>query len=227
MKKIFCMLLCILMAASLLAGCGGSNGEGDGTTGGDLAGAFSVGYGKADISPEYSVYLRGYGEPASERMSTGVAERLYTTCVALTDAKGNSALLISLDLLNSDKGVVQPLRKQLAEKTGVPFDNIMVCCSHNHSGPDISDTVYRALLAERVTEAVEQAMASRKPATMETAFCRPEGFNFVRHYLLIDGTFMGEAVGTVPREQVYGHYGKADNLLQLVRLTERAISLLC
>ena len=128
MKKIFCMLLSILLAASLLAGCGGGNGEADGTTtDGDLAGAFSVGYGKADISPEYPVYLRGYGEPAAERMSTGVAERLYTTCVAITDAKGNSALLISLDLLNSDKGVVQPLRNQLAEDTGIPFNNIMVC----------------------------------------------------------------------------------------------------
>ena len=60
-------------------------------------------------------------------------------------------------------------------------------------------------------------MASRKPATMETTFCRPEGYNTVRHYLLIDGTYMGEGVGTVPRSDVYGHYGKADNLLQLVR----------
>ena len=218
MKRIICMLLSVLLAVSLLAGCGGDGGEGGGTaTDGEFAGTFSVGYGKADISPEYSVYLRGYGEPPAERMSTGVAERLYATCVAITDAKGNSALLISLDLLNADKGVVQPLRNQLSEKTGVPFDHIMVCCSHNHSGPDISDTVYRGLLTERVIEATEQAMACRKPATMETAFCRPEGFNFVRHYLLIDGTFMGEAVGTVPRDQIYGHYGKADNLLQLVR----------
>ena len=136
MKRIICVVLSMILALSLFAGCGGSGSE---QSGADIAGVFSVGYGAADISPETSVYLRGYGEPTNERMSTGVAERLYATCVAFTDAKGNSAILISLDLLNSDRNIVEPLRKQLSEKTGVPFDNIMVCCSHNHSGPDMKD----------------------------------------------------------------------------------------
>lgn len=214
MKRYLSILLSVILVLSVFAGCGESGSE---QSGADIAGVFSVGYGAADISPETSVYLRGYGEPTNERMSTGVAERLYATCVAFTDAKGNSAILISLDLLNSDRNIVEPLRKQLSEKHGVPYDNIMVCCSHNHSGPDMNDTVYRTLLTERITQAVDQAMASRKPATMETTFTRPEGYNFVRHYLLTDGTFMGEAVGTIPRDQVYGHYGKADNLLQMVR----------
>ncbi len=216
MKRIVSIVLSMLLLVSLFAACGGS-GEGSGEQAGSIEGVFSVGYGAADISPESSVYLRGYGEPTSERMSTGVAERLYTTVVAITDATGNTALLISLDLLNSDRGVMEPLRKELAEKYSIPFDNIMVCCSHNHSGPDMGDMVYRTLLLDRIREAAAQAMETRKPATMETAFTRPEGFNFVRHYLLIDGTFMGEAVGTVPKDQVYGHYGKADNLLQMVR----------
>ncbi len=209
--RTFCLGLSVLLLMALLGGCGGQTAP-DTTPAG-----FSVGYGKADISPEKSVYLSGYGDPISERMSTGVAEPLYATCVAITDAKGVTALLISLDLLNPMDTVVKPLRENLAEQTGVPFDNIMVCCSHNHSGPDMRDPVYSVLLGERITEAVNQAMASRKPATMETAFTRPEGFNFVRHYLLIDGTYQGEGVGAVPKDQVYGHYGKADNLLQLVR----------
>ena len=214
MKRLFVLVLSLLMLLSLFAGCGGSGSEQGGK---DTAGTFSVGYGAADISPEKPVYLRGYGEPKNERMSTGVAERLYATCVSIQDASGNQALLISLDLLGSDRAAIQPLREQIAEKYGIPFDNIMVCCSHNHSGPDMSDTVYRALMTERTLEAVEQAMTSFKPATMEIAFSRPEGFNFNRHYLLSDGTYMGEAVGTIPKDQVYGHFAKADNLLQLVR----------
>lgn len=214
MKRFLSILLSVTLILSVFAGCGESGNE---QGGGDIAGAFSVGYGKADISPEKPVYLCGYGEETSERMSTGVAERLYATCVAFTDAKGNTALLVSLDLLNAYKAAIEPLRQQISEQTGVPFDNIMMCCSHNHSGPDMGDTAYRTLLVERVLEATAEAMASRKPATMETTFTRPEGFNFVRHYLLIDGTYMGEAVGTIPKDQVYGHYGKADNLLQLVR----------
>ena len=214
MKRLFVLFLSALMLVSMLAGCGESGSEQGGK---DTAGTFSVGYGAADISPESTVYLAGYGEPTNERMSTGVAERLYTTCVAITDAKGTTALLVSLDLLNAYKAVTEPLRKQISEATGVPFDNIMICCSHNHSGPDMGDTAYRSRLVEKVMQAAADAMASRTPATMETAFTRPEGYNFVRHYLLIDGSYMGEAVGTIPKEQVYGHYGKADNLLQLVR----------
>lgn len=209
--RIFCLILSSLLLMALLGGCG-SQTEPDATPAG-----FSVGYGKADISPETSVYLSGYGDPINERMSTGVAERLYATCVAITDAKGVTALLISLDLLNPQDEVVRPIRKRLAEQTGVPFDHIMVCCSHNHSGPDMRDAIYAELLEKRIVEAVTQAMGSRKSATMETAFARPEGYNFVRHYLLTDGNFQGEGVGAVPKAQLCGHYGKADNLLQLVR----------
>jgi hypothetical protein len=93
----------------------------------------------------------------------------------------------------------------------------MICCSHNHSGPEPDDPTYAMLMTERMVEAAVASLADRKPATMETTFSRPEGYNFVRHYLLIDGTYMGEAVGTIPKNQVYGHYGKADNLLQVVR----------
>ena len=208
--RISCLLLSSLLSLSLI-GCGNQ------TVHKTTPGTFSVGYGKADISPEKSVYLSGYGDPVSERMSTGVAERLYATCVAITDAKGVTVLLISLDLLNPHDEVVGPIRQRLAKQTGIPFDQIMVCCSHNHSGPDMRDTVYAELMEKRITESVTQAMESRKPATMETAFTRPEGYNFVRHYLLTDGNFQGEGVGAVPKDQLCGHYGKADNLLQLVR----------
>ncbi len=214
MKRLLCILLALILVASMFA-CGGSGDQEQAGT--DLAGKFSIGYGKADISPQQSVYLRGYGEPTNERMSTGVSEPLYTTCVAITDETGNTALLISLDLLNCDRALAQPLRKEFSEQYGIPYDNIMVCCSHNHSGPDSGDNAYHTYLADQIRAAVKMAMESRLPATMETTFTRPEGFNFVRHYLLIDGTFMGEAVGTIPNNQIYGHYGKADNLLQLVR----------
>lgn len=214
MKRLFCFALSVIMTLPILVACGeNGNKQVDGKN----SGVFSVGYGKADISPEHSVYLRGYGDPKTERMSTGVAEHLYATCVAIKDASGNQALLISLDLLGCDTGVFRPIREQLAETTGVPFDSIMLCCSHSHTGPDMSDFVYRDLLEERLLTVAEEAMANLAPATMEITFCRPEGINFVRHYLLLDGTYMGEKVGTIPKAQIYGHYGKADNLLQLIR----------
>ena len=58
MKRLLCIALSILLALSMFGACGKDGGaqNNDETTG-----VFSVGYGKADISPEHPVYLRGYG----------------------------------------------------------------------------------------------------------------------------------------------------------------------
>ena len=111
MKRLFCIMLVMIMALAMLGGCAE---DGSGQNNGEVASGFAVGYGKADISPEQPVYLRGYGSLYEERTSTGVADPLFATCVAIRDASGNQALLISLDLLGADSGVVRPIREQLA-----------------------------------------------------------------------------------------------------------------
>lgn len=218
MKRILCLLLCAVLMIGLFVGCGES-GETEQTGGGETLSGFSVGYGKADISPEKSVYLIGYGEPKAERMSTGVSDRLYATATAFTDEEGETVLFIACDLLFVLKAQSDPLRELIAKETGVPFDHIIVHSSHNHSGPDPSDPAYYILLQERVLNAAKDAMADRAPAQMFTAFSRPEGYNTVRHYLLVDGTYMGEGVGAVEKNELVGHTHKADNLLQLVKFT--------
>ena len=214
MKRIMSILLCAMMCLGLMAGCAGG-GEGEQQA---AINTFSVGYAKAVISPETSVYLCGYGDAREDRMSTGTAENLYSVVTAITDAEGETVIIIAADLLLSYPSFVDPIRKEISNRTGVPIDNIMFHCTHNHSGPDANgDMVYRALLTERTIQAAEEAMADRKPATMETTFTRPEGINYVRHYLKTDGNYQGEAVGAVPKTDLVGHYGKADNLMQLVR----------
>ncbi len=216
MKRYISLLLSMLLVLSLFAGCGGGGEQEE--QGDSLAGTFSVGYGKAVISPETSVYLCGYGDAREDRMSTGTAEDLYSIATAITDAQGNTIIIIAADLLLASSGFADPIRMEVSEKAGVPLDNVMFHCTHNHSGPDANgDMVYRQLLTERTVQAALDAMADRKPATMETTFTRPEGINFVRHYLKTDGNYQGEGVGAVPKENLVGHYGKADNLMQLIR----------
>ncbi len=213
MKKIVCLILCLILVLPLFA-CGGSEGGND-----SAVQTFSVGYAMADISPEHSVYLRGYGDAKEDRMSTGVADPICATCIAITDATGNTVILIATDLGQCKASPFDTIRKLASEETGVPVDNIMASASHNHTGPDFADQVYAALLRERIPQACVEAMADRKPAQMHTTFCRPEGYNTVRHYLLADGSYQGYGVGSVPKSNLIGHYGKADNLLQMVKFT--------
>ncbi len=219
MKKFVAFFLCVTMVLSLFAGCGGDE-EKPAANGSAPAGVFSVGYGNTIVTPATSVPLGGYNNSA-DRFSTGSEYPFNAVSVAFTDAEGETVLYIALDLLLC-YGFVDSFRNLLSEKLSLPKDHIMIHCDHNHSGPDMafddpSIAQYTALLTSGVLSSAEAAMADRKPATMETTFCRPERVNTVRHYLLADGNYQAEGVGAVPKADLIGHYGVADNLLQLVR----------
>ena len=78
---------------------------------------FQVGHGRTDITPQESVPLRGYGS-TSNRMSQTVLDPLYATCLALTDASGETALLFGLDLIAP--GPQWPERMAPARGSGSP-----------------------------------------------------------------------------------------------------------
>ena len=212
MKRVFCALLVL----ALLLGLGACTAAG-GEKPTEKTAALQVGFGQADISPVVSTYLRGYGEPREERMSTGVAEHLYLNCVAFTDEDGKTILFMALDLLLAYRAFARGVREKVAEATGVPFDQVMLHCTHNHSGPDPADVLYSQLVQEAAVKAATNAMADRVPAKMYTGFSRHDKVNFVRHYLLTDGNYQGEGVGSVPKNQLLGHTSAPDNLLQVVK----------
>lgn len=216
MKKLLCLLLATLMTACLFAGCGGEEKD-------SLSGVFSVGYGKADITPEESVPLAGFGDN-QERYSNQVMDPIYATCVAFTDEDGTTVLMFGLDLLNSDEDRCNEARALITEATGIPGEYIQFSASHTHSSVDLGNVggaQYKA--AEKFRQgclaAAQQALADRKPAQMHATFTRPDDLNYRRHYILDDGTYQAYKVGLLPSERVHGHLGKADNLLQLVKFT--------
>ena len=221
MKKLIALILAICMCCSVFAGCGNSE---EGESGSKKVEAFSVGYGKANISPDDPVPLRGYGD-AMERFSEGNLEPMYATCVAFADTEGEIVLLISTDITNSANDMTKKAREMISEATGVPFDHVLFTASHSHSAPDYSQGV--PSIATWVTkfqvasvEAAKAALADLAAVSeMVTGFNRVDNTNSVRHYLLTDGTYQGRAVGTLPKDKLVGHYGKVDNLLQVVRFT--------
>lgn len=216
MKKVISLALCFLIVLGLFSGCEKKSSD-------SLTGVFSVGYGKADITPDDSVPLAGFGDN-EERYSTQVMDPIYATCVAFTDEVGTTVLMLGLDLLNTDEDRANEARALITEATGVPGDYIQFSSSHTHSSVSLSaESGTKAAAAEKFRqgclEAAKQAMADRKPAQMEATFTRPDDLNYRRHYILDDGTYQAYKVGLLPKERVHGHLGKADNLLQLVKFT--------
>ncbi len=213
MKRVVVLLLCAVMVLGVFAGCGDQT---------KAPAAFSVGYGKADITYDKgSVNMTGMGDDDT-RFTNGVLDKIYATCVACTDTKGNTVLMFGVDLLNTYGELFADIRQTISNETGIPFDNIMFGASHTHSGPtQKGDTPAiqesNALIKERCIQAAKDAIADMAPAKMYTTFARPEGLNFVRHYVLADGSYLGKRTGHVAKTDLIGHPHKADNLLQLVK----------
>lgn len=183
----------------------------------------SVGFGRVDVSPTESVPLRGYGY-SSGRMSTKIMDPLYATCIALSDTSGNTVLLYTVDLTNAFTELIEPARQAISQATGIPRDAIMVSCTHTHSAPDImnlnepSIPRYMDAFIGWMVEAATAALEDRAPTRVYTTSAATKNLNFVRRYLLADGTYAGDNFGHINDSPIVGHETEADNELQLVRL---------
>ena len=221
MKKIISLILAAVLLLSLAAcGAAAPAGEGGGETAGAATenGGFRVGYAKADITPEGAVAMGGYGK-TENRISTGVLSYLYITCIAITDADDNTILIYGMDLC----GIGTPIKYKddVAKATGVPVENMMMSASHTHSAPDYTtpapgQAAALAKMKEGLINASVEAMEDRKPAKMYGGSIDTEGMNFVRHYLMNDGTYAGDNFGSTASGYA-GHASQADPQLQLIK----------
>jgi hypothetical protein len=85
-----------------------------------------------DITPEQGVELGGY--PHYPRNNTGAHDPLYAACMYLSDG-GKEVAMVTLDLLFFSKLHAQKVRSLVEKACGIPGKNIMISCSHTHSGP--------------------------------------------------------------------------------------------
>ena len=209
MKKLICILLSVMLLCSLIA-CGDEAEEANAPA------ALQVGFSKVDITPKAPVALSSSDQPTY----SGVHERVYLTCVALTDEKDNTVLMITVDLSYTLANDQAKIMACASEATGVPVSNISYSCTHNHSGLDPSGTVL-TLLKNAAGDAAAEAMADRAPATLEVGTCYPEGFNFVRHYQTEDGDWVGDNYYAASGKKAATAERKADNAMQLMHFVRK------
>ena len=129
MKRLFALILMISMLLGLIA-CGSSAPANSGTEAGATEGntaTFMAGYGKVDITPEDTsgVPMNGFAS-SSERLSTGLLSYLYSIAVAVQDADGNLAVMVSLDHAALAEIIFQDVQRWAEEKMGIPKENLLV-----------------------------------------------------------------------------------------------------
>lgn len=177
-----------------------------------------AGFGKVDITPDYPTGLGGYGNAAA-RMVEAIAERIYATCIALSD--GDETILVyTIDTCAMSQGSQDWLRNTLSSALSIPGEKMFFTATHCHSAPAFYGypNLQRYLndLCRWLQEAAQQALLDRAPATVYAGKKQIPGMTFVRHYLLSDGTYYGSNFGNRTGKTVVDYAGKADEMLGLV-----------
>ncbi len=123
-----------------------------------------AGFSEVDITPRVGVGLSGFG-PFLNRYSIGVRDPLKARAAAF-EHDGTQALIVSCDLIGVTSEIALEVKRTLEEKTGIPAGNIMVHCTHTHSGPNTgayigwgnADEPYISILPGKIAKACMGAL---------------------------------------------------------------------
>jgi hypothetical protein len=169
-------LLAISLAA-LAPFCGGE-------TRGDDAhpGALRAGLARVCITPEKPLWLHGYASSPRFRPFEGQLNELYAKAMALQDARGEQAVMITVDLCVLRAVEAKALFGRLTERTGLQRRQVLVNFSHTHSGPILGASDldrypmsaeerqatldYTTRLYDQLADVAQAALADLKPATV-------------------------------------------------------------
>jgi len=91
-----------------------------------------VGTSKSSITPAVGGLLTGFG--ARVHGSTGVHDELLAQALVFDDGD-TMAAIVTADLLGLTDETVAEIRRRIVDAAGIPSENVMVNCSHTHSGP--------------------------------------------------------------------------------------------
>jgi len=145
---------------------------------------FQAGVAQLDITPPLGIGMRGY---FTERTATTVHDPLLVRSFAMESDTGAVALAV-LDIIGLRREYIDQAKERIAETTGLQPAQVMVSCTHTHTGPHTGDDEYTQFVVGRVADAVRIAWDRREPAQMGWGRGEESRVVFNRRYHLKDGT---------------------------------------
>ncbi len=145
-----------------------------------VAAEWKAGVSRAVITPETSVWLAGYG---GRRAPDGKLHDLWMKALALEDAQGRRAVLVTSDFQGVPKVFSDPVFAMLKQKFQLEREQVMITFSHNHCGPRLGDDLvdyypveaeqvrlvdeYTQLMQRRMVELIGEALGKLAPAQLK------------------------------------------------------------
>ena len=197
MKKLLCLTLAVLMILSLCA-CGGSSAVNQEEP--EEKPQLEIGFGRVNITPSYAVGMSSSGTE-KHRRHEGIISYVYATCVAVRYG-AETYLMYTVDTISIDENLGDILRVEILNQIpDLKLENIFFGATHTHSAPanrftdNEAEGKYRQEFIAYMPQVAKLAIKDLAPATVEACKFDLEGMNFVRHYIMNDGTYAGSNFG--------------------------------
>ncbi|MFB3896766.1 MAG: neutral/alkaline non-lysosomal ceramidase N-terminal domain-containing protein [bacterium] len=134
-----------------------------------------AGTAKIDITPPVGIELTGF--IYRQQPSVGVHDPLFAKAVVIDDGTTQLAL-VSCDLLALSRDSVKTIRQKITKNSGIPSANILIACTHTHSGPatvflrncGTVDKGWLSKLEQQIADTVIHAYRELQPVSMGYGF---------------------------------------------------------
>jgi hypothetical protein len=142
--------------------------------------SWKAGTARANITPSQPLWMAGFA--SRTKPAEGKEMDLWLKALALEDARGHRAIILSGDLLGFPQSIYQRTCAALHEKFALAQDQILLTVSHTHCGPVLRDALYdiypldaaqigliekySADLEAKIVETVGKAIADLAPAQL-------------------------------------------------------------
>ncbi len=126
----------VLLVAALAALFSAGRGAPAGNAG------WQAGLATADITPQAAQWMSGYG--GRNRPAEGTLHPLFAKVLALEDAAGHRAVVVTTDLLGIPQTIYDRVCAELKQRHGLGRDQIMLHASHSHCTPVLRGALYDA-----------------------------------------------------------------------------------
>lgn len=121
-----------------------------------------AGAAKVDITPPE---VKDFKVAGHTRVVNGVRDPLRAGVLVLDDGETRAAI-VTLDLLGAWDAMVADARREIEKAAGVPAANILICASHNHSGPGWTENVrWASDVITKLASASREAAANLRPVS--------------------------------------------------------------
>ena len=141
--------------------------------------SWQAGVARIEITPEEPMWMAGYA--SRTHPADGKLTELYAKALVLQDAQQQKAVLVTLDVIGTDRSLMQAICTRLEDRYGLKRPQIALCASHTHSGPVLAGNLaplhylvvgrehqdlierYTADLQDRVVQVVGMALEQMVP----------------------------------------------------------------